>query len=444
MFINQNLLVISKFKVFASFAFIINLFLITIFMRSFVGIYILGFRLGELYTGFCILIAFLLLSKKLTSKYDLQETIKILPIFRLMILSFFVVLLINLPSEFNLNLIKQSSFIWSVTFIFLGIYFLSIFSHNFIVILMGIGLLSSYFITFINYPNFIMDFFIKYSDKFQFIKAADQLLILVIFNILFKKIKVSSTFKFCVFAFSSSIFLPYFISQSRGSLLATAVFIVLNSISYYKFLTGNKLKSLFVILFSVILFYVSSYLLSDINFQDFESEQNIISEVTTQIEDGILKQKDLSQGFLTFYFEEGRIKSSDNTTDWRLDIWQDLIDDLILKNKIYFGFGYEGIFEIMLDPSAPGRLGRDGLNENVHNYFFNILGRGGLFQLSIFLYLYMKIYKTWTIKNNRIDYFALIVPLMIVSSLDVTMEGVQFPFIFYTFMGYFLSDGYHN
>ena len=181
-----------------------------------------------------------------------------------------------------------------------------------------------------------------------------------------------------------------------------------------------------------------------INFQDFESEQNIISEVTTQIEDGILKQKDLSQGFLTFYFEEGRIKSSDNTTDWRLDIWQDLIDDLILKNQIYFGFGYEGIFEIMLDPSAPGRLGRDGLNENVHNYFFNILGRGGLFQLSIFLYLYMKLYKTWTIRNNRIDYFALIVPLMIVSSLDVTMEGVQFPFIFYTFMGYFLSDGYHD
>jgi hypothetical protein len=385
-----------------------------------------------------------LLSKKFSSKLSLQESNKILPVFQLIILSCFVVLLVNLPTEFNLSLIKQSSFVWSVSFIFIGIYFLTVFSHNLIVLFMGAVLLGSYFITFINYPNFIIDFFISYSDKFQFIKAADQLLLLVVFNTLFKKIEVSSTIKFYVFAFSSSIFLPYFISQSRGSLLAAAIFIVLNSMSYYKFLIGNKFKSLFIILFSVILFYVSSYLLSGINFQDIDSEENVILEVTTQIEDGILKQKDISRGFLSFYFEEGRIKSSDNTTDWRLDIWQDLIDDLISKNKIYFGFGYEGIFEIMLDPSAPGRLGRDGLNENVHNYFFNILGRGGLFQLIIFLYLYIKIYKTWVFKNKKIDYFVLVTPLLIVSSLDVTMEGVQFPFIFYTFMGYFLSDGYHN
>ena len=444
MFINQNFKDISKFKILVSSLFIINLISVALFMRSFVGIYIFGFRLGELYTGFCVLIGLFLLSKKFSSKLSLQESTKILPVFQLIILSCFVVLLVNLPTEFNLSLIKQSSFVWSVSFIFIGIYFLTVFSHNLIVLFMGAVLLGSYFITFINYPNFIMDFFISYSDKFQFIKAADQLLLLVVFNTLFKKIEVSSTIKFYVFAFSSSIFLPYFISQSRGSLLAAAIFIVLNSMSYYKFLIGNKFKSLFIILFSVILFYVSSYLLSGINFQDIDSEENVILEVTTQIEDGILKQKDISKGFLSFYFEEGRIKSSDNTTDWRLDIWQDLIDDLISKNKIYFGFGYEGIFEIMLDPSAPGRLGRDGLNENVHNYFFNILGRGGLFQLIIFLYLYIKIYKTWVLKNKKIDFFVLVAPLLIVSSLDVTMEGVQFPFIFYTFMGYFLSDGYHN
>ena len=38
----------------------------------------------------------------------------------------------------------------------------------------------------------------------------------------------------------------------------------------------------------------------------------------------------------------------------------------------------------MTDPSAPGRLGRDGLNENVHSYVFNILARGGIFQLILF------------------------------------------------------------
>ena len=97
--------------------------------------------------------------------------------------------------------------------------------------------------------------------------------------------------------------------------------------------------------------------------------------------DEVVTKKDVPKGFLTFYFADGRIHSYDNTTNWRLDIWQDLVEDLYKKNKILFGLGYEGIFEIMLDPTAPGRLGRDGLNENVHNYFMNIFGRGGIFQL---------------------------------------------------------------
>ena len=54
------------------------------------------------------------------------------------------------------------------------------------------------------------------------------------------------------------------------------------------------------------------------------------------------------------------------------------------ENIVMTGHGYKSIFPIMLDPSAPGRLGRDGLNENVHNYFANIFGRGGIFQFSSF------------------------------------------------------------
>ena len=48
--------------------------------------------------------------------------------------------------------------------------------------------------------------------------------------------------------------------------------------------------------------------------------------------------------------------------------------DLIEKNQILTGYGYKDIIPVMLDPTAPGRLGRDGLNENVHNYFVNIFG----------------------------------------------------------------------
>ena len=109
------------------------------------------------------------------------------------------------------------------------------------------------------------------------------------------------------------------------------------------------------------------------------------AEANTGIIDNILTEKEPRSGFLTFYFDNGRVKSLDATTDWRLDIWQDLLDDLSYNNKLFTGFGYSEPFEIMSDPSEPGRLGRDGLNEHVHNYFFNIIGRGGLLQLVFFL-----------------------------------------------------------
>ena len=37
------------------------------------------------------------------------------------------------------------------------------------------------------------------------------------------------------------------------------------------------------------------------------------------------------------------------------------------------------------------RRGTDGTNENVHNYFINILARGGLVQVLFFMFFYIKI-----------------------------------------------------
>ena len=129
--------------------------------------------------------------------------------------------------------------------------------------------------------------------------------------------------------------------------------------------------------------------------------------------------------------------SKDNTTNWRLDIWQDLFWDLNSNGNIFIGYGFDSIFPVMLDPTAPGRLGRDGLNENVHNYFVNILGRGGLLQLILFIILYFTIIKNWMKIESKSLIFSYLIPVLIVSSLDVTMEGVQFPIIFYSYLGLF-------
>ena len=71
-----------------------------------------------------------------------------------------------------------------------------------------------------------------------------------------------------------------------------------------------------------------------------------------------------------------------------MDIWQDIILDLNNNDKIFLGYGYEGIIPIM-EWHNGYRLGLDGLNEHVHNNWFNIFARGVCFKLLYFsLYLF--------------------------------------------------------
>ena len=94
----------------------------------------------------------------------------------------------------------------------------------------------------------------------------------------------------------------------------------------------------------------------------------------------------------------------------------------------------------MLDPTAPGRLGRDGLNENVHNYVVNIVARGGVLQLILFIMFHLGLIKYWKDENHNYQILMYILPSLAVSFLDITMEGVQFPFIYYFFLYYFLRN----
>ena len=420
--------------------FVINLFGVMVFMRSFVGIYIFGIQLGKIYTGLSLLVCLLLSSKKIFFLFFNEDLNNLRKSLQFVTLSFFVVVLINRNFKFDLSSLRNSSFVWSIGYFFIGYYLVNRINKYYLMAASSLVLFASYFITFINYPNFIMDFFISFGDKFQIIKAADTLLLLMVFNFLVKKMNFDTKFEFITFLFTLSLFYPYFFVQSRGSVLGALIYLLFNLYSYRRYIINNYFRSLILIIFSGILFYGSSFLISGISYSD-EYNPESIQEVNEILIDEVVTKKDVPKGFLTFYFADGRIHSYDNTTNWRLDIWQDLVEDLYKKNKILFGLGYEGIFEIMLDPTAPGRLGRDGLNENVHNYFMNIFGRGGIFQLSIFLYLYLNIYRFWKQKGYSTNsFYTLILPLLVVSSLDVTMEGVQFPLIFFSFLGYYVSE----
>ena len=120
----------------------------------------------------------------------------------------------------------------------------------------------------------------------------------------------------------------------------------------------------------------------------------------------ISKKNDTRKAFLSLYIEDGRLMSIDNTTNWRLDIWQDVVEDLNKRDKILLGYGYSSIIPVMVDPEAPGRLGEDGLNENVHNYAVTILSRGGLIQLLLFIYFHYKLFVIYR-ENHKNNFFKL-------------------------------------
>ena len=110
------------------------------------------------------------------------------------------------------------------------------------------------------------------------------------------------------------------------------------------------------------------------------------------------------------------------------------------KNLIMKGYGYNEILPVMTDPSAPGRLGRDGLNEHVHNYFVNIfLLEGEYFNFCFFLTFHLGIVFYWNRKYLNYTILIFMIPSLLAASLDMSMEGVQYPIVYYLFLGYLLS-----
>ena len=151
----------------------------------------------------------------------------------------------------------------------------------------------------------------------------------------------------------------------------------------------------------------------------------------------IVDERNTTEAFASLFIRDGRLYSEDVTANWRLQIWQDIFDDLQIKNKILFGYGYNEIIPAMDDKE---RRGSDGTNENVHNYLINIFARGGLFQLTLFLMLHVSIIRLYHQKFGNYSILKLLIPVFIVSFFDTSMESVRFPFLYYSFLGYFLNE----
>lgn len=404
-----------------------------IFTRSFVGIRFFGFRLGELMVGFGLLIILMFLISQifLPKKFEFFPT----NYYLLLLVSFFVSLFINKGNLFNLYTFKSSSYLWMVGYVIIGYFFFSNFVFNKLHIYI---LMTTPYIVYIfnsgNYPNFIIDFFNKFSDKFQFNKGSDVLMVLI-FCLFVLKNKFEQDINYLNYTnISFFLLLPLFLTLSRASFFAALLFMVLFNLYQMDVVKQNKKKYYICLILGILFFIISAIRLAALPDIESRSDEPVVIQVVSGSVSEVAQRKNTFQ-FLGFYLCEDRICAKDNTLDWRFDIWFDLVQDQVSKNKLLFGFGFNEIFEVMKDPQAPGRLGRDGLNEHVHNHIFTIIGRFGL--LGLFLYFLFQ-YKL--IREFRYDLVLFLVPLFLVSMIDTTMESIQFPYLYYFLIGYYLNS----
>jgi hypothetical protein len=413
------------------------LFITAIFTRSFIGISIFGFRLGELLIGFSLFLSMYFL---IYPKPDLFFSIGNTKFKRAhqIIIFFLLSRLIFNYDKISLYQFKSSSTVWTIAFIYLGVFTSLIYKRSkFIVYCFSFLPIILYFFQSGNYPNYFISLFQKYSDKFQYMKAADMVLVVIICSIFIKQSQKNSNLSLLYLNFTCFLFLPLIAINSRGALLGLILFCVIENINYINYLKDKKSLIPVVIMGSFIIFSLSSIRISNIGVDLINVEEvNSISNLPKVVNE-IAEKKNTQDIFFSLYFSDGRIYSKDPTANWRLDIWQDVFEDLNNKNLLLYGYGYDEIIPVMTDPSAPGRLGRDGLNENVHNYFVTVFARGGIINLILFLILHYQIVKT--LMNSRLGRttFSFVIPSLLISSLDITMDGVQFPFLYYFFIGFF-------
>lgn len=409
--------------------------LLIILSRPFVGIYIFGYRLGELLIGASLIMFFFTIYKKnaIPDEFKFVSNTLIL-----ILLSFLISLILDDAFSFSDYIFKSSSYIWSIGFILIGYFYK--FNQKNLTYYLSVSLFILYIFNTIFYPDFIISFFTNYADKFELSKASNLLISLIFVNVFNYYLNKNDNFVCYYFIISTSLFLPLLLFNSRGSFIALIFFIIIYIIYRREVLFVNiKTSLIYLILFGLI-FITSTYnIFGELDFS--KRSQNEVIEVSS-VSDNLSKlveNKNTVDVFLSFFIYEGRIYSRDGTTDWRLDIWQDIVEDLNNKNQIVFGYGYSEILPVMVDPAAPGRLGEDGLNENVHSYLFTILARGGLVQLIIFIYFHLKLFLLFKAKFKNSFVLILILPAMFNAFLDVAMESVQFPILYYVLLGYMLS-----
>ena len=406
------------------------LFLISLSGRSFTGLTILNFRLGELIVGGLLLISFSLFFYK-NKKYK-----KLLQIFWLIIIMYFLSSMVFNEPIFSAYLIKSGSYIWIISLLFVSLVLSKFLKENswFFIIYLLLPFALYYFET-INYPNFLKEFYLSYSDKFDFLKGSDLAIVIISAQIL-SILKFKKSYHIYVYLLLiNSLFLPFLLYKSKGAFLGAFIFFIFLFLKNLVYLISTK-KNIATLFMAAFVFAISINHISQLNLYGEDISSSYVEKTASNL-GSIVDSKNSNLIFSSFYIQNGRLYSTENNANWRLEIWQDVLFNLIEKEKIIGGYGYSTIIPEM---DVAYRQGSDGSNENVHNFIINVLARGGI--LSLVPYLIFIIYLSFFVRKESKNYLILfyIFSILTISLFDATNESVRYPFIFYTFLGYFLNN----
>jgi O-antigen ligase len=238
--------------------------------------------------------------------------------------------------------------------------------------------------------------------------------------------------------------------MSRGAFLAFLIYFISEVFLIRKLVLKNKLKFLFNLILATLIFALSTIIITtDIDFEflnfgkkiEIVEDQNVLAsgraEVVARQLPIVFVEREFFGTTLSIFYQDGRFYSTEVTANWRLQLWQDVIEDVVSKDRLFIGYGYSEIIPAMTDPLNNGN---DSTNENLHNYFVQVFARGGLLQLIIVILIIFTYISIWVKQKNNYKILQFVIPIIVVSVFDPTLETVRFPLIYYSFLGYFLSD----
>lgn len=420
------------------FRFIISTFFVFVFIftRSFMGVYIFGFRIGEIaiFISLLILLLFSLIFRK-NSSLTLFENQKIN---KTLILILFTFLINTYFSESKLTdpyTYKASSYIWVFGFFYLG--YLTTINFKFQKRIFNLSLfilIYIYFVAINDLPIKFQQFVLTISDKYEPHKGSDILIMFIAIMFIFTRINTKriGIEVLCVFSF---LFFPLLLYKSRGAFISLVLYFLLEVIYNRKILLNSTFFR------NISLIFVSTFVLLQSVFfvtQSGTLKVSIANEKINQVAQYRAPEIKPGEYVNYLYRKDGRFYSTDVNINWRIQIWQDVFDDTQKDNTFLLGNGYSEKIPAMAALDFEGnsvRSGLDGMNENVHNFLINIYARGGIIHLFLFLALFFFMIKESKYQNGSFSVLIFLLPVLFCSFFDASMENSHFPLILYFLLG---------